>query len=187
MQRDRNYASYEDTEARYEMRPSAWVTPIGDWGARAGSSCCSFRFRMRPTTTWWPTGCPEKMPAAGESLDIAYQVSWQGAKPAASAQRLGHAIAPRQRLHPSQPGRIHSDRPGDRSSPSISAVPALDNLPDDAPGSRPSQRPTPTAGCVESLAYKNPATGHWRMTLRVAARWTLRNPQSRSSCAPFCN
>ena len=27
MQRDRAFASYEDTEAHYELRPSAWVTP----------------------------------------------------------------------------------------------------------------------------------------------------------------
>ncbi len=32
MQRDRNFHSYEDSEARYELRPSAWVEPVGDWG-----------------------------------------------------------------------------------------------------------------------------------------------------------
>ena len=33
MQRDRAPASYEDPEALYERRPSAWVEPIGGWGA----------------------------------------------------------------------------------------------------------------------------------------------------------
>ena len=33
MQRDRSPASYEDPEALYERRPSAWVEPIGNWGA----------------------------------------------------------------------------------------------------------------------------------------------------------
>lgn len=32
MQRQRNFAVYEDLEARYEKRPSLWVEPIGDWG-----------------------------------------------------------------------------------------------------------------------------------------------------------
>jgi glucans biosynthesis protein len=32
MQRQRDFASFEDLEARYERRPSAWVEPIGDWG-----------------------------------------------------------------------------------------------------------------------------------------------------------
>ena len=33
MQRDRAPTSYEDPEARYERRPSAWVEPRGKWGA----------------------------------------------------------------------------------------------------------------------------------------------------------
>src|SRR5439155_18746334 len=32
MQRDRAFSSYEDVEARYERRPSAWVVPVGRWG-----------------------------------------------------------------------------------------------------------------------------------------------------------
>ena len=32
MQRDRAFPNFEDLEARYEARPSAWVEPIGKWG-----------------------------------------------------------------------------------------------------------------------------------------------------------
>ena len=32
MQRDRDFRSYEDSEARYELRPSAWIEPVGTWG-----------------------------------------------------------------------------------------------------------------------------------------------------------
>ncbi|WP_207226495.1 glucan biosynthesis protein [Corticibacter populi] len=32
MQRDRNFANYQDLEAHYERRPSLWVEPQGDWG-----------------------------------------------------------------------------------------------------------------------------------------------------------
>lgn len=32
MQRDQRFSSYEDPEASYERRPSAWVTPVGSWG-----------------------------------------------------------------------------------------------------------------------------------------------------------
>lgn len=31
-QRDRSFASYEDLEAHYERRPTAWVEPKGNWG-----------------------------------------------------------------------------------------------------------------------------------------------------------
>ena len=33
MQREREFDQYEDLEARYELRPSAWVEPKGQWGA----------------------------------------------------------------------------------------------------------------------------------------------------------
>ncbi len=32
LQRQRDFRAYEDLEAEYEKRPSAWVEPIGDWG-----------------------------------------------------------------------------------------------------------------------------------------------------------
>lgn len=32
LQRDQRFAAYEDPEASYERRPSAWVTPTGSWG-----------------------------------------------------------------------------------------------------------------------------------------------------------
>lgn len=35
MQRKRRYEDYLDPESRYEQRPSAWIEPVGDWGAGA--------------------------------------------------------------------------------------------------------------------------------------------------------
>jgi periplasmic glucans biosynthesis protein len=32
LQRDRAFANYQDLEARYQDRPSAWIEPLGDWG-----------------------------------------------------------------------------------------------------------------------------------------------------------
>ena len=32
MQRERDFARYQDTGARLEVRPSLWVEPVGDWG-----------------------------------------------------------------------------------------------------------------------------------------------------------
>jgi glucans biosynthesis protein len=32
MQRARSFTDYQDLEAHYELRPSLWVEPIGDWG-----------------------------------------------------------------------------------------------------------------------------------------------------------
>ncbi len=32
LQRERNFAAYQDLESEYQRRPSAWVEPVGDWG-----------------------------------------------------------------------------------------------------------------------------------------------------------
>jgi glucans biosynthesis protein len=32
IQRDRSFASYQDTDQQYERRPSLWIEPLGDWG-----------------------------------------------------------------------------------------------------------------------------------------------------------
>jgi glucans biosynthesis protein len=33
MQREREFSAYQDLEANYQRRPSAWVEPVGDWGS----------------------------------------------------------------------------------------------------------------------------------------------------------
>lgn len=35
MQRDKNFADYQDLESQFERRPSLWMEPIGDWGEGA--------------------------------------------------------------------------------------------------------------------------------------------------------
>jgi glucans biosynthesis protein len=32
VQRDRDFAQYQDDDQRYDLRPSLWIEPIGDWG-----------------------------------------------------------------------------------------------------------------------------------------------------------
>ena len=32
LQRDRRFQNYQDLETRHELRPNAWITPVGDWG-----------------------------------------------------------------------------------------------------------------------------------------------------------
>ena len=51
LQRDRDFADYQDIETRTELRPSAWVEPQGDWGegrTRVRTGCpASTRLRIR--------------------------------------------------------------------------------------------------------------------------------------------
>jgi glucans biosynthesis protein len=79
MQRDRSFASYEDNEARYELRPSAWIEPTSDWGPG--------RVELVQLNTpdetndnivaYW---VPENQPDAGQPLDFSYKLHWQSGR-----------------------------------------------------------------------------------------------------------
>ncbi|GAB1487752.1 glucan biosynthesis protein G [Opitutaceae bacterium] len=75
LQRDRSFSSYQDLEAYYHLRPSAWIEPIGEWGRG------SVRLIELPTPNetednigvFW---VPEKSPVAGQPLELAYRIHW---------------------------------------------------------------------------------------------------------------
>jgi glucans biosynthesis protein len=76
MQRDRKFSSYEDLEARYDLRPSTWVKPRGQWGNGR------VEVAMLPTpdetndniVAYW---VPDNPPAPGRPYDLNYTLSWQ--------------------------------------------------------------------------------------------------------------
>lgn len=80
IQRDRDFAHYDDTEANYHLRPSAWVEPIGDWGPGAVRL---LEFHTPDETNDNIVACwaPAQLPAAGEPLEYSYLVHWTGAMP----------------------------------------------------------------------------------------------------------
>jgi glucans biosynthesis protein len=157
MQRDRSFASYEDTEARYELRPSAWIEPQGDWGpGRVELVQLSTPDETNDNiVAYW---VPGTLPAPGQPLELSYRMSWQGQQqkrpPGAWAMqsRLGHGF-----------GELAA---GEMQYVVDFTGPALDALAADA-----AVTAVVTAGAngqvTEKNAYRNEANGSWRMTLRV--------------------
>jgi periplasmic glucans biosynthesis protein len=76
MQRDRSFARYEDLEARYELRPSVWIEPTGDWGA-GRVELVQFPIREETDDNAVAYWVPAKPPAPGQPLDLSYRMSWQ--------------------------------------------------------------------------------------------------------------
>lgn len=77
LQRDRDLMHYEDLEANYHQRPSAWVEPLGDWGPGA------VRLLEIPTpdeTNDNIVACwaPAKLPPIGQPLAFSYRLHWLG-------------------------------------------------------------------------------------------------------------
>jgi glucans biosynthesis protein len=107
MQRDRNFADYQDDGVFYEKRPSLWVEPVGDWGQG------SVQLVELPTAgetddnivAFWT---PAAAPRAGGSLAMRYRLHWCAEEPTplgvarVAATRFGRGGRPGQ---PAAPGR----------------------------------------------------------------------------------
>jgi periplasmic glucans biosynthesis protein len=163
MQRDREFANYEDVEARYELRPSAWIEPVGDWGA---GRIELLQFRTPDEThdniaAYW---VPAAMPAPGTPIDIAWRVRWQG-----SAQRL----PPGAYVAQTRTGYGYSKVPPpqqrrkfviDFAAPSYSGAKAAALEKVDAPVEAIASAST-NASIVRINAYPNAGRGGWRATV----------------------
>lgn len=157
MQRDRAFMSYEDLEARYELRPSAWIEPIGNWGPGR------VELVQLPTdeeihdniVAYWK---PDQLPRPGVPLDLEYRVLWQ----MKDERRPGTAWVAQTRR-----GRSYGKLlPGEHKFVVDFDGPALKALPTDAQVEAVVST-GPDIRIRESVVYRNDVTGGWRLTLRV--------------------
>lgn len=75
VQRKRDYEDYYDAEARYELRPTAWVEPIGNWGE---GSIVLFEIPTDSETNdnvvaYWQ---PARPVPANQAYDVTYRIHW---------------------------------------------------------------------------------------------------------------
>lgn len=157
MQRDRAFGSYEDLEAHYQRRPSAWVEPLGDWGAGRVEL---LQYGTPDEThdniaAYWVA---DQVPAPGMPIDIAWRVHWTSGEPPGSAlarvqqTRRGHGFLAG-RPSPGQQ-QLHVDFAG----------PGLQEL-DDAAAVEAVLSGNPNAGTLRANAYPNRERGGWRVTI----------------------
>jgi periplasmic glucans biosynthesis protein len=158
MQRDRSFSNYEDSEANYEMRPSAWVEPVGDWGpGRVELVLLSTPDETNDNVVaYW---VPAKTPAKGEPLELSYRVHWQGVE--------GMAKPPGAWAVQTRVGRGYAELAENEQQFVVDFTgPSLALLPADAPVKAVVTAPS-NGEIVESNVYRVEATGAWRMTVRV--------------------
>jgi glucans biosynthesis protein len=157
MQSDRSFVNYEDLEARYELRPSAWIEPRGAWGKGR------VELVQIPTpdetndniVAYW---VPDAPPPPRKPYDVEYVMRWQKANE--TRPKLAQVAQTRR-------GHGYSRQP----DPSIGFVvdfdgPVFERLPEDAVV----QAVTTVVAngeLVEARPYRNDVTGGYRLRLRV--------------------
>jgi glucans biosynthesis protein len=84
VQRRRLFSDYEDLEANYEQRPSAWVEPIGDWGkgtVRLVEIPSEEEIHDNIVAYWSPLAPLAK----DQAYSFAYRISWPADAPRSRA------------------------------------------------------------------------------------------------------
>jgi glucans biosynthesis protein len=75
LQRDRDFQHYQDLSLKYNVRPSAWVTPHGNWGK--GSIVLAHRPSDNPNTDnvvlFWH---PDQIPQKGDRMELDYTIDF---------------------------------------------------------------------------------------------------------------
>jgi glucans biosynthesis protein len=174
LQRDRKFESYEDLEVHYQLRPSAWIEPVGNWG-RGSVRLAELSGPDETNDNIVAFWAPERLPAPGEPIEFEYKLHWfmdQIRPPAgfAAATRTGYS-----RTHEPELRRFVVDFDG----------PYLRQQKGD-----PAIEPVVSVGTGGKLAYanvqKNQFNGTWRLAFGfkpdgsgrpVELRGFLRKPQ----------
>lgn len=80
IQRHRNFVDYQDLEARYDRRPSAWVEPLGQWGRgelRLVEIPSDSEANDNIVAYWRPDGGIR----AGAPFNFSYRLTWPNGVP----------------------------------------------------------------------------------------------------------
>lgn len=93
IQRDRDFANYQDDGVFYDRRPSAWITPLDAWGAGAVQlvQIPAHDETFDNIVAYWT---PETPLTVGEETVFRYTLDWAARDPA--PQSVGWVIATRQ-------------------------------------------------------------------------------------------
>jgi glucans biosynthesis protein len=155
MQRDRDFTSYQDLEARYELRPSAWVEPLGDWGPGRVEL---LQFNTPDEThdnvaAWWFS---DRVPAPGEAVEYRWRVTVSDRQPLPPGawvvqSRRGHGYRPAGL--PAGQMQLHVDFAG----------PVLEGLGESEVEAVASGNANVRG--LRAIAYPNTAQAGWRVTL----------------------
>jgi len=92
VQRSRSQSDFQDFDAQYERRPSAWVTPAGDWGAGAVElvEIPSGRESNDNIVAFWRPAQPLQ---ANHPAHFAYRITWLAEPPLPNG--MGKTVATR--------------------------------------------------------------------------------------------
>lgn len=80
LQRDRSFQSYQDLENHHELRPSAWITPVGQWG-KGFVKLVEIPGQKEGNDNIVAYWMPRNLPPVGQPFEWSYRIYFQSNDP----------------------------------------------------------------------------------------------------------
>lgn len=158
LQRDRQFAHFQDLETNMQQRPSVWIEPRSEWGP-GHVELIEIPTRDETNDNIVAFWVPDRKPLPGEPISLSYRTSWFG--PDTTRLPAGKVAATRHDRGTLQGGhRLVVDFTGKKLG-SLPADTVLEGV----------VSVTPVDGAeatlVEQQVQKNPHLSGWRLTMQL--------------------
>jgi glucans biosynthesis protein len=168
-QRGRDFARYQDIDGRYETRPSLWVEPKGNWG-KGRVELIEIPTADETNDNIVAFWVPEKQPKPGAALDLSYTLRFTRAEAKLTDPKLARVLQTLRSAGELKGADLIRRADGTTAFLIDFTAPAT---------AKPTDPPLPVslsfstngnADVVENSLRRNPATGGWRVTLRIRVK-----------------
>lgn len=168
LQRGREFSAYEDLKDRYDLRPSAWIEPQGDWGKG------KVELVEIPTpdetndniVAFWT---PDQLPPKGQPIRADYTMHWTMDERAIFAKDLAWVKQTMRTAGEITQANLIRHLDGSLGFVIDFEGPVLANLPPNTQV-RPSFSVSDNAEVIENVIQPNPVTKGYRVTLRIKVK-----------------
>ena len=179
LQRGRQFSRFEDLDDRYDLRPSAWITPKGEWGKG------KIELVEIPTNdetndnivTYWT---PDQLPEPGKEMNFKYTITFSRDEDKLHAPDNAYAMQTRRSTGDVKQSNLIRQPDGTIAFIVDFTGADMKKLPADTPVA--AQASTgDNAEIVENTVRYNPVTKGWRMILRLKVKDPKKTTEMRAA------
>ncbi|SUP70563.1 glucan biosynthesis protein G [Yersinia kristensenii] len=168
LQRGREFSQYEDLDDRYDLRPSAWVEPRGDWG-KGKVELVEIPTADETNDNIVAFWTPDVLPDAKTSLDLNYRLHFTRDEDKLHSPDVGYVKQTLRSTGDVKQSNLIREPDGSVAFLVDFIGPALKSQDENAPLA--SQVSIDENGeLIENSVRYNPVTKGWRLTLRLKVK-----------------
>ncbi|CNI22699.1 glucan biosynthesis protein G [Yersinia frederiksenii] len=168
LQRGREFSQYEDLDDRYDLRPSAWVEPRGDWG-KGKVELVEIPTADETNDNIVAFWTPDVLPDAKNSLDLNYRLHFTRDEEKLHSPEVAYVKQTLRSTGDVKQSNLIRQPDGSVAFLVDFVGPVLKSLDENAPLA--SQVSVDENGeLIENSVRYNPVTKGWRLTLRLKVK-----------------